>query len=277
MYFQCGRFRLSFTRPLVMGILNLTPDSFFDGARYTTLDAARARAQQMVEEGADLIDIGGESTRPGTTPVSAAEELKRVIPVVHALRQIGIPLSVDTYKPQVMRAALDAGADLINDVRGFRQPGALDAVRVSNCGVCVMHMLDTPQTMQRAPSYQDVVAEVAGFLRERVETLEASGIARARIAIDPGFGFGKTVAHNFQLLAQLSNLALPRIPLLAGLSRKSMLGAVTSRAPDERLAASIAAAVCAAQRGARIIRAHDVGSTVDALKVWDEVQKEERP
>ncbi|CCD29483.1 Dihydropteroate synthase (DHPS) (Dihydropteroate pyrophosphorylase) [Candidatus Glomeribacter gigasporarum BEG34] len=277
MYFQCGRFRLPFTRPLVMGILNLTPDSFFDGARYPTLEAACMRAQRMVEEGADLIDIGGESTRPGAIPVSAPEEIGRVIPAVRVLRNLGIPLSVDTYKPEVMRAALDAGADLINDVQGFRQPGALDAVRASHCGVCVMHMLGAPQTMQRAPSYQDVVTEVAGFLRERVKTLEASGIARARIAIDPGFGFGKTIEHNLTLLARLPELALPDIPLLAGLSRKSTLGAVTGRAPRERLAASIAAAVCAAQRGARIIRVHDVGPTVDALKIGYEVQKKEHP
>lgn len=275
--FRCGRFHLSLTRPLVMGILNLTPDSFFDGARYSTLDAARARAQQMLEEGADLIDMGGESTRPGAAPVSVAEELKRVIPAVNALRDIDLPISVDTYKPEVMRAALDAGADLINDIWGFRQPGALDAVRASHCGVCVMHMLETPPTMQCAPSYQEVVSEVADFLRERVAALEAAGVTRTRIVVDPGFGFGKTVEHNFKLLAHLSNLALPQIPLLVGLSRKSMLGAVIGRTPDERLAASVAAAVCAAQRGARIIRVHDVKPTVDALKIWHAVQKEEQP
>ncbi|WP_035925579.1 dihydropteroate synthase [Caballeronia glathei] len=268
---QCGRFTLTFERPLVMGILNVTPDSFSDGGRYLSRGDALARAEQMLADGADMIDIGGESTRPGSVPVPLDEELERVIPIVEALRTVNVPLSVDTYKPAVMRAALDAGADMINDVWGLRREGALDAVKDSNCGLCVMHMLGEPQTMQlREPVYQDVVAEVRAFFEERIDALTRAGISGERICLDPGYGFGKTEAHNYALLAGLADTrpAGTRFSLLAGMSRKSMLGAVTGRKTGERVAAGVAAAVCAAERGAVIIRVHDVAPTLDGLKVW---------
>jgi dihydropteroate synthase len=268
---QCGRFTLTFERPLVMGILNVTPDSFSDGGRFLSRDDAMQRAERMLADGADIIDIGGESTRPGAPPVPLDEELERVVPIVEALRGMNVPISVDTYKPAVMRAVLDAGADLINDIWGLRQEGALDAVKDSNCGLCVMHMLGEPRTMQvHEPVYEDVVADVQKFFEERLEAIKNAGIATERVSLDPGYGFGKTVAHNYALLANLT-ATLPsgtHHALLAGMSRKSMLGAVTGRAAGERLAASIAAAVCAAERGASIIRVHDVAETVDALKVW---------
>ncbi|CAB3715760.1 Dihydropteroate synthase [Trinickia soli] len=281
---MCGRFTLTFERPLVMGILNVTPDSFSDGGRFVARDDALRQAEQMIAQGVDIIDIGGESTRPGAPPVPLEEELARVVPVVEALVGTGVPLSIDTYKPEVMRATLAAGADLINDIWGFRRLGALDAVRDTNCGLCVMHMLGEPQTMQRGEiDYADVVAEVRAFLQERVEVLTQAGIARARISVDPGFGFGKaTREHNYALLARLSETApQPRageapFPILAGISRKSMLGAVTGRkTPAERVAASVAAAVCAVERGAAIVRVHDVAETVDALKVWAAVREAE--
>jgi dihydropteroate synthase len=274
---QCGRFTLSFERPLVMGILNVTPDSFSDGGQFAMRGDALRQAERMMLDGADIIDIGGESTRPGAPPVSLDEELERVIPLIEQLHGANVPLSVDTYKPEVMRHALAAGADLVNDIWGFRMPGAIDAVRDSQCGLCVMHMLGEPQTMQLGePGYRDVVGEVRTFLEQRVAALMKAGIAKRRISVDPGFGFGKAVIeHNYALLAHLPDTA-PRgeppfaapFPILAGMSRKSMLGAVTGRAAPERGAASIAAAVCAAQRGAAILRVHDVAQTVDALKVW---------
>ncbi|WP_134138096.1 dihydropteroate synthase [Paraburkholderia sp. BL6665CI2N2] len=270
---QCGRFKLTFERPLVMGILNVTPDSFSDGGKYAMRGDALRQAERMMLDGADIIDIGGESTRPGAPPVSLDEELDRVIPLVEQLRGANVPLSIDTYKPEVMRHTLAAGADLINDIWGFRMPGAIDAVRDSQCGVCVMHMLGEPQTMQVGePVYDDVVSEVRDFLEERVAALKQAGIARARISVDPGFGFGKTVVeHNYTLLAHLPDTAPraePPYPILAGMSRKSMVGAVVERPAPERVAGSIAAAVCAAERGAAILRVHDVAQTVDALKVW---------
>lgn len=267
-----------------MGILNVTPDSFSDGGRFLVRDEALRQAERMVAEGVDMIDIGGESTRPGAPPVPLEEELERVVPVVEALVGAGVPLSIDTYKPEVMRAALAAGADLINDIWGFRRPGALDAVRDTNCGLCVMHMLGEPQTMQRGQiDYADVVSEVRAFLAARVDALTQAGIARGRISVDPGFGFGKaTREHNFALLARLPETApepgagAAPFPILAGMSRKSMLGAVTGRkTPAERVAASIAAAVCAVERGAAIVRVHDVAETVDALKVWAAVREAE--
>ncbi|WP_205417366.1 dihydropteroate synthase [Trinickia diaoshuihuensis] len=280
----CGRFTLRFERPLVMGILNVTPDSFSDGGRYIVRDVAMRQAQKMLADGVDIIDIGGESTRPGAPPVPLEEELERVLPVVEALAGVGVPLSIDTYKPEVMRAALAAGADLINDIWGFRRPGALEAVRDSDCGLCVMHMLGEPQTMQRSEiDYADVVGDVRAFLQERVQALQQAGIARSRISVDPGFGFGKAAReHNYALLARLRETA-PRpavgqapYPILAGMSRKSMLGAVTGRAqPAERVAASVAAAVCAVERGAAIVRVHDVAETVDALKIWAAVRDAE--
>lgn len=280
----CGRFTLTFERPLVMGILNATPDSFSDGGRYLAFDDALRRAEQMLLDGVDMIDIGGESTRPGAPPVALEEELERVIPLVERLRSANVPLSIDTYKPEVMRHALAAGADLINDVWGFRMPGAIEAVRESNCGLCVMHMLGEPQTMQVGePNYVDVVREVREFLQARCAELEAAGVGKARISVDPGFGFGKSVIeHNYALLAHLCETA-PSVaaggapyPILAGMSRKSMLGALVNRPAPERVAASVAAAVCAAQQGAAIIRVHDVAPTVDALKVWGAMREAAR-
>ncbi|MBN3724341.1 dihydropteroate synthase [Burkholderia sp. Ac-20379] len=276
---QCGRFTLTFDRPLVMGILNVTPDSFSDGGRYVARDAALRQAEQMLADGVDLIDIGGESTRPGAPPVPLDEELARVVPIVEALHGMNVPLSIDTYKPDVMRATLAAGADLINDIWGFRQAGAIDVVKDSACGLCVMHMLGEPQTMQIGePNYLDVVSEVRHFLAERAAAFVAAGIAPARVSVDPGFGFGKaTIEHNYALLARLPETAPARpdgqpYPVLAGMSRKSMLGALIGKPPAERVAASVAAAVCAAERGAAIIRVHDVAATVDALKIWSAVR-----
>jgi len=264
-----------------MGILNITPDSFSDGGRFVNRGDALRQAEKMLVEGADLIDIGGESTRPGAPPVPLEQELERVIPLVEQLRDANVPLSVDTYKPEVMRAALAAGADLINDVWGFRMPGAIEAVRDSHCGLCIMHMLGEPQTMQVGePVYRDVVADIRDFLAERTAALLQAGVARTRISVDPGFGFGKTVEQNYTLLAHMRQVTPqagdgtgngnePPLPILAGLSRKSMLGAITGRTkPAERVAASIGAAVCAATHGASIIRVHDVAATVDALKIW---------
>jgi len=252
-----------------MGILNVTPDSFSDGGKFLARDAALRHAEQMLADEVDLIDIGGESTRPGAAPLSLAEELDRVVPLVEALRDCGVALSIDTYKPAVMQATLAAGADLINDIWGLRQPGAIEAVAGSNCGLCVMHMAGEPETMQSKPDYQDVVGEVSVFLADRIAELELAGVARERISVDPGFGFGKSVEHNYALLAHLRTFAALGVPVLAGLSRKSMLGAVTGRTTaPQRVAASIAAAVCAAERGATLIRVHDVAATVDALKVW---------
>ncbi|MCS6766750.1 MAG: dihydropteroate synthase [Candidatus Protistobacter heckmanni] len=271
-FFQCGRFRLDLSRPQVMGILNVTPDSFSDGGRHLAPAQALEHAQRMIEEGADIIDIGGESARPGAPAVPEREELGRVLPIVEALRGCGRPLSVDTYKPGVMRAVLAAGADLINDIRGFREPGALEAVAGAgggNSGLCLMHMQGEPRTMQQAPVYGDVVKEVGGFLRERAQALLAAGVAAERISVDPGFGFGKTLEHNLTLLAHLDEVAAAAgFPVLAGLSRKSSLGAIIGGKPaHERQAASVAAAMLAAQKGAAILRVHDVAATVDALKV----------
>ena len=269
-YLQCGRFGFDLdARLLVMGILNVTPDSFSDGGRFQSLEFAVSRAEEMISEGVDLIDIGGESTRPGSPPVPLDEELRRVIPAVYALRDLGRPLSVDTYKPEVMREAILAGADMINDINAFRAPGALEAVADSDCGLCVMHMQSTPETMQQNPAYTDVVAEVVGFLRERVGTMTAAGIDRNRICIDPGFGFGKTVEHNFALLSNIGKIQKELgLPVLAGLSRKAMIGAVTGKPLEQRLAGSLAGALAAVAHGARIVRVHDVAETADAFKVW---------
>jgi dihydropteroate synthase len=259
---------IELSRPLIMGIVNVTPDSFSDGGRYFSPAAALAHGQRLIEEGADLLDIGGESTRPGAADVSEMEEIDRVLPLVEALQSGGVPISVDTSKPGVMRAALAAGAAVINDVRAFRTQGALEAVRGSGCGLVLMHMQGSPRTMQSEPQYDDVVADVTAFLRGRVADLANAGIDLCRIAIDPGFGFGKTVEHNFMLLRRLSALQAIGRPVLVGLSRKSLLGAITGRTVDDRVAASVAAAVLAVERGARIVRVHDVAATRDALKVW---------
>jgi len=264
---RCGKFRLALDRPLVMGVVNVTPDSFYDGGRYLDSGAALARARALVEEGADLIDIGAESSRPGAEGISADEELSRLMPVLEGLRDLAVPLSVDTTKPEVMRAAIDVGAAMINDITALGAPGALETVAASGAAACLMHMQGEPRSMQREPHYGDVVVEVKAFLAARVAAAEAAGIARERVVIDPGFGFGKTSAHNFELLRNLERIAEIGSPVMAGWSRKSSLGALTGRGPGERLASSLAAALLAAQHGARILRVHDVGATRDALAV----------
>jgi dihydropteroate synthase len=270
-YLQCGRFGFNLAqRPLVMGILNVTPDSFSDGGRYQALEFAMERAEQMIKDGVDIIDIGGESTRPGSPSVPVQEEMDRVMPVIYALRELGHALSIDTCKPEVMREAIIAGADMINDINAFRAPGAIEAVAGSDCGLCVMHMQGTPQDMQAQPVYGDVVGEVGAFLRERVDALLAAGVARDRVTIDPGFGFGKSVEHNVALLRSIGQLQRDLgLPVLAGLSRKSMVGALTGRSVEQRMAGSLGGALAAVAQGARIVRVHDVAETVDALRVWN--------
>ncbi|MBW8823296.1 MAG: dihydropteroate synthase [Xanthomonadales bacterium] len=270
---DCAGRILKLDRARVMGIVNVTPDSFSDGGRHDTVDGAIAHGLKLAEEGADILDIGGESTRPGAEDVSAEEELRRVIPVIEALaKQVSIPVSVDTSKPEVMRAAVAAGAGMINDVYALRRDGALDAAAELGVPVVVMHMLGEPRSMQDHPRYDDVVAEVHRFLAERIFACEMAGIERKRIVVDVGFGFGKTLEHNLQLLAQLQRFTELGVPVLAGMSRKKTIGILTGRdAPDDRVAGSIAAHVVAAQRGARIMRVHDVAATVDALKVWEAV------
>ena len=273
MLLHCGAFRLDLSRPRVMGIVNVTPDSFSDGGHYLSRDAALAHAQRLIAEGADLLDIGGESTRPGAAPVGTQEELDRVLPVIEGLRGLSIPLSIDTYRPEVMRAALAAGACMVNDIGALQAPGALEAVAASEAAVCLMHMQGRPQTMQAQPEYADVVGEVRAFLAARIAAAEAAGVSRERIVVDPGFGFGKALGHNLALLRELTALGELGVPILAGLSRKSMLGAITGQDVEHRLPASVAAALIAVQRGAAIVRVHDVGATVDALKVWQAVQQ----
>jgi dihydropteroate synthase len=268
MRLQCGRHQLALDAPVVMGVLNVTPDSFSDGGRFSDLSAALTHAEQMAADGAGIIDVGGESTRPGSAPVDEDEELRRVIPVIERLAaSLAVPVSVDTRKPGVMRRAIAAGASLVNDVGALAAPGAMEAVADSSAAACLMHMQGEPGTMQDAPSYADVVGEVRAFLAGRVAACEAAGIARSRLVVDPGFGFGKSLEHNLALLEGIGAIAADGQPVLAGLSRKRMIGAITGRNGGERLAGSLAAAVVAAQNGARIIRAHDVRATVDALKV----------
>ncbi len=274
MIFHCGKFQLDLSRPLVMGIINVTPDSFSDGGRHASTIAAIAHARQLIADGADILDIGGESTRPGAATVSEQQELERVLPVIEGLRDISVPISIDTYKPEVMRAAIRAGAVMVNDVNALQAEGALQTVAQSDVAVCLMHKQGTPQTMQQRPAYQNVLDEVTAFLRERIAAAEAAGIARERIMIDPGFGFGKTVEHNLDLLCGLQTFRALGLPVLVGLSRKSMLGAITGREVDERMAASVAAALLAVQRGAAIVRVHDVRETVDALKIWNAINGE---
>ncbi len=256
-----------------MGILNVTPDSFADRGRWYDFDRALAYARQMVDEGADIIDVGGESTRPGAEPVSDQEELERVIPLVKALAQDGALVSVDTMKPAVMRAAIDAGASMINDVRALQEPDALKTIANGHVAVCLMHMQGEPRTMQRSPVYGDVVVEVRDFLAARVAACLGAGIAGDRIVVDPGFGFGKAFQHNLALLRALPRIAELGYPVLAGLSRKSSLGLITGRAVEDRLAASLAAALSAVAHGASIVRVHDVKETADALKVWRAVEE----
>lgn len=278
MIFDCGKFQLDLTTPRVMGIVNVTPDSFSDGGKFAATNLAIAHALRLASEGADILDIGGESTRPNATPVSLQEELGRVIPVIEGLvKQVNIPLSIDTYKPQVMQAAIDAGASMVNDVRALQEDGALEIVAKSNAGVCLMHMQGTPQTMQNHPHYDDVVNDIKAFLMARLqatmnETNGHAGIQVSRIVLDPGFGFGKTREHNITLIQQLESFTTLGQPLLVGLSRKSVLGQVTGNDVDARLYASIAASVIVAQKGVKILRVHDVKATVEALKIVAAIQ-----
>ncbi|HUW26939.1 MAG TPA: dihydropteroate synthase [Gallionella sp.] len=273
MFLHCGPFRLNLSRPLVMGIVNVTPDSFSDGGQHLQHDAAIAHARQLIAEGADIIDIGGESTRPGAQPISVQQELDRVLPVIEALRGIPVPISIDTCKAEVMRTAIDAGAQMVNDINALQDIAAMNVVATGNVAVCLMHKQGNPQTMQQQPHYTDVVAEVCEFLRGCIANAGAAGITRERIVIDPGFGFGKTLAHNLDLLRHLDNLCELGVPVLAGLSRKAMLGAITGQDVNHRIAASGAAALIAVQHGATIVRVHDVRETVDALKVWSAVRQ----
>ena len=275
LHWQTARFRIDLARPRIMGIVNVTPDSFSDGGQHASAAAALRHCERLLREGADILDIGGESTRPGSPAVSLPQELARVLPVLREAVRMGAPVSVDTYKPEVMAAALDAGADIINDIWALRQPGALEAVaRHPACGVCLMHMHGNPQTMQLAPMPGDPVPQVLAFLQQRAQALQAHGVQAERITLDPGIGFGKTVAQNFALLARQGELLSARLPLLIGWSRKSSLGAALAAPgqqpppPQERISASVAAALLAVERGAAIVRVHDVAETAQALKVW---------
>ena len=266
---QTTRFRIDLSRPQVMGIVNVTPDSFSDGGRHADAARALAHCERLVKEGADILDIGGESTRPGAAPVPLEQELQRVLPVLEGALTLGVPVSVDTVKPEVMQRALECGADIVNDINALRLPGALEAVAAHpDCGVCLMHMRGDPATMQQRPAYDDVVAEVSTFLRERLQAVRARGVDAERIVLDPGIGFGKSVEHNLELMRRQRELLALGHPLLLGWSRKSTLGALTGRPVEERLAASLAAALASVQLGARVVRVHDVAPTVDALKVW---------
>ena len=279
LHWQTARFRIDLARPRIMGIVNVTPDSFSDGGQHASAAAALRHCERLLREGADILDIGGESTRPGSPAVSLPQELARVLPVLREAVRMGAPVSVDTYKPEVMAAALDAGADIINDIWALRQPGALEAVaRHPACGVCLMHMHGNPQTMQLAPMPGDPVPQVLAFLQQRAQALQAHGVQAERITLDPGIGFGKTVAQNFALLARQGELLSARLPLLIGWSRKSSLGAALAAPgqqpppPQERISASVAAALLAVERGAAIVRVHDVAETAQALKVWEALQ-----
>jgi dihydropteroate synthase len=265
---QCRDRSLDLATPVVMGILNVTPDSFSDGGRFARCDTALAHARRMIGEGATIIDIGGESTRPGASPATLDEELARVIPVIEALRaESPVSISIDTSKPEVMRAATQAGADIINDVRALSEPGAVDAAAATGAGVCLMHMRGEPRTMQDEPRYDDVVEEVSGYLAARIRACREAGMEPARIAVDPGFGFGKNTTHNLTLLKHLGRLEALGVALAVGLSRKSMLAKLTGRAIDDRIAGSVALAAIAVLNGARIVRAHDVAATLDAVRV----------
>jgi dihydropteroate synthase len=270
MHWQTSRHLIDLTRPKVMGIVNVTPDSFSDGGRYASTRAAVGHCEQLLAEGADILDIGGESTRPGTQPVPLEEELARVLPVLREVMGLGVPISVDTYKPEVMREALDHGADIINDILALQRPGARDAVAAHpRCGVCLMHMHGEPRTMQQSPMEGDAVPQVLAFLRQAALALQEAGVDRDCIAWDPGIGFGKTVDQNFALLARQHELLAAGYPLVVGWSRKSSLGSVTGLPVNERLSASVVAALLAVERGAHVVRVHDVKQTVAALKVRD--------
>lgn len=271
MQLQCGNKLLDLSRPRIMGIVNVTPDSFSDGGRHNTTDAAIMHARQLIKDGADIVDIGGESTRPGATPVDVAVELARVLPVVSALRDCGAIISIDTRQPEVMQAAIAAGADMINDVYALRMPGAVEVAAQSGAALCLMHMQGEPETMQQSIYFDDVVQEVFAFLERRVAVLQAAGVDRTRLLVDPGFGFGKALQHNLQLLKCLDRFSALKLPVLVGLSRKSMLGKITGRAIDAREAASLAANLYALAQGAMIFRVHDVGGCRDALTVWQAI------
>ncbi len=273
MHWQTTRYRIDLSRPRVMGIVNVTPDSFSDGGRFLQPGAAIAHAERLVGEGADMLDIGGESTRPGAQGPDRAEELRRLRPVLRAVLSFGVPVSVDSSDPAVIREALGCGADIVNDVRSLTRPGALEAVAAHpTAGLCLMHLRGEPRTMQALePVYADVVAEVRDFLRDRLSAARAAGIAETRIVLDPGIGFAKTPAHNLSLLRRQSELEVLGRPLLLGWSRKSTLGLLTGRPAQDRLAASVAAALLAVHQGARVVRVHDVAATVDALKVWSAI------
>ncbi|TXH73907.1 dihydropteroate synthase [Thiobacillus sp.] len=270
---HAGSHRLQLSRPRIMGVVNVTPDSFSDGGQLHDTQAAISHALKLSEQGADILDVGGESTRPGATAVPVDEEIGRVVPVIEALARAGCLVSVDTNKPEVMRAALVAGAGMVNDVAALRAPGAMEAVAASGAAVCLMHMQGDPQSMQQSPRYADVVNEVKQFLRARVQACEAAGIARERLVIDPGFGFGKTQQHNLALLKHLGGLAELGVPILAGLSRKSMLGSLTGRAVDEREFAGVAAHLMAVAQGVRLVRVHNVMAMRDALAIWNAVEE----
>lgn len=269
---QCGRYALPLTqrgRPYVMGVLNVTDDSFSDGGQFIEPAAALARAQEMIAAGADILDIGGESTRPGAQPLSVCQELCRLLPIVDALKDCGVPISIDTYKPYVMREMLALGVDIINDVCGFNNPVSIDAVADSGCGLCIMHMQGKPQTMQEQPSYDNVVVEVADFLALQIERMNFVGIESNRICVDPGIGFGKTLFHNIQLINAIEHIRQQtQAVVLIGASRKRMIGELTGKDVGQRMAGSVATAVYAATRGAHVVRVHDVAETVDALNVW---------
>ena len=273
MFWQTTRFNLDLTRPHTMGIVNVTPDSFSDGGCHGSTAQALRHCEQLLKDGADILDIGGESTRPGSPAVGLEEELARVLPLVRAAVGLGVPISVDTYKPEVMQAVLDLGADIVNDIWALRQPGAVQVVaRHPRCGVCLMHMHGDPQTMQVAPMAGDVLPQVLSFLERAANVLQGQGVEKARIVLDPGIGFGKTVAQNFALLARQRELLAPGYPLLAGWSRKSSLGAVTGLDVGQRLQPSVAAALLAVEHGARVVRVHDVRETVQALAVWNAME-----
>lgn len=272
-YLKCGQYQLPVDRPLVMGIVNLTPDSFSSDGVADSVERAVGHARAQLEAGADILDLGAESTRPGAPPVSAEDELRRLMPVLEQIVGWGVPISVDTYKPAVMRQALRSGASMFNDISGVRHPDSLALLAESDCAVCIMHMQGEPREMQNAPCYGDVVSEVLGFLAEQAKRCVAAGVARERIVLDPGFGFGKALDHNLALFRALPEVAGLGYPVLAGVSRKSMLGAITGRGVGERVAASVSAALLAAQKNAKILRVHDVSATVDALRVWSAIER----
>ncbi|WVN41303.1 dihydropteroate synthase [beta proteobacterium MWH-UniP1] len=271
--FQCGRFSIPLDRPKIMGIVNVTPDSFSDGGQHDTAEQAIAHAKLLISQGADILDIGGESTRPGAAPVSVEEELQRVLPVLRGVMDLGVPISIDTRRPQVMKEAVALGVDLLNDINGFRDPQAFEAAVNSSCGLCIMHMLGEPRTMQDNPQYSDVVGEVTDFLMARCQAFVDRGVDRRRLLIDPGFGFGKSLEHNLALMRAIGQMAAQQ-PILVGVSRKRMIAGLLGQdyPPDQRVTGSVVAALWAADQGAQILRVHDVQETAQALAVWSAIK-----